>query len=237
LVGHIDQLAIKFIKMRKYKCNKKDMAGKITSKIQTKAKDNTVGVIISIVVILVIILVMVISLGIASRDRNTNLSSQDQGISEDEPIPELLSNSRDNSVTFYVERGVTADENQYSVEMTVSANNRTIRVLRGYQNIEERSEGLPNNLEAYEAFLKALGRYDFIESRVDNSGFLFREACPTQRSYRFKLNDGSTQVFDRWHTFCDGNRYGDYGGRVNLTFSLFRNQFPDYSTYTRGISF
>jgi hypothetical protein len=214
------------------------MAGKLTSKIKNKAKDNTVGVIIVAVVVLVIILIMVISIGIASRDRDRNLGISGNNSSiEEEKIPELLSNSKDNSVTFYVEKGVTADENQYSVEMTISANNRTIRVLRGYQNVEERSEGLPNNLEAYEAFLKALGRYDFIEPREDKSGFSFREACPTQRSYRFKLNEGSTQIFDRWHTFCEGNRYGDYGGRVSLTFTLFRNQFPDYNKYTRGISF
>jgi hypothetical protein len=212
------------------------MAGKIKSKIQAKAKDNTVGVIISMVVILVVILVMVIALGVASRDRNTNLGEAEQTL-EEEPIPELLSNSGNNSVTFYVERGVTADENQYSVEMTISATSRKIRVLRGYQSVEERSESLINNREAYEAFLKALGRYDFIEAREDKSGFLFREACPTQRSYRFKLNEGSNQIFDRWHTFCNGTRYGDYGGKVNLTFTLFRNQFPEYNTYTRGISF
>lgn len=209
------------------------MAGKITSKISAKSKENTVGVIAAIIILLIILLVVAISIKISSNRRARNL-----GTTSSEVTPNrLVDNADDSSVKIYVERGVTADEKHYSIDMTISANSRTIRVHRGYEQVEERSEGLPNNLEAYTAFLKALERNNFTTSREDESGFGFREACPTQRSYRFSLMEGASETFDRWYTFCDGKRFGDYGGKVNDTFTLFRNQFPNYSEYTRGISF
>ena len=212
------------------------MAGKITSKITTKTKENTVGVIAAIIVLLIVLLVVAIGIKISSDRRTKNLGDIDNKSSE-VIEKKLVDNSDDSSVKIYVERGVIADEKHYSIEMTVSANARTIRVLRGYQNIEDKSDSLTNNLEAYEAFLKALERNEFTKDREDKSGFAFREACPTQRSYRFYLMEGSSQTFDRWYTFCDGKRFGDYGGRVNSVFSLFRNQFPNYGTVTRGVSF
>lgn len=213
------------------------MAGKIVSKIQTRTKENTVGVIIAIVVLLVILLVVAISLKFASDDRSRNLGEDpsDETSLQESKRP-LVENASTNSARILVERGVTADEKHYSIEMIVSADSRKIRVLRGYEQIEERTETLPNNLEAYRAFLQALQRYNFTEAREDKSGFSYREACPTQRSYVFSLMDGSSQEFERWHEFCEGKRFGTYGGRVNLTFSLFRNQFPNYSAYTKGLT-
>lgn len=212
------------------------MAGKITTKITNKTKENTVGVIAAVIILLIMLLVVAIGIKISSDRRSKNLGLD--GAESSEVIArKLIDNSRDNSVKIYVERGVIADEKHYSIEMTISANSRTIRVLKGYENVEQTSEGLPNNLEAYEAFLKALERNDFTKTREDKSGFGFREACPTQRSYRFSLMEGSSQTFDRWYTFCNGKRFGEYGGRVNDTFTLFRNQFPNYGTVTRGVNF
>ena len=209
------------------------MAGKISSKITSRAKENTVGVIAAIIILLIVLLAVAISVKVSSSRRARNLGVTTTQVAE----TKLIDSAKDSSVKIYVERGVTADEKHYSIEMIVSANSRTIRVLKGYEQVEERSEGLPNNQTAYEAFLKALERNSFTKAREDKSGFGFREACPTQRGYRFSLMEGSSETFDRWYTFCDGKRFGDYGGRVNDTFSLFRNQFPNYNQNTRGISF
>lgn len=209
------------------------MAGKISSKIKTRAQENTVGVIAGLIILLVILLVAVVSLRIISSNRNGG-EAKVETVEQDKNF-RLSEDAESNSVTIYVERGVTADENHYSVEMTVSADNRTIRVLKGYQNIEDRSEGLPNNIEAYTTFLKALERYNFTTWREDNSGYGFREACPTQKSYRFILKDQAYEQFNRWYTFCNGTRFGDYGGKVNSVYTLFKNQFPNYNEVTKGI--
>ncbi|HRV76300.1 MAG: hypothetical protein H6799_03565 [Candidatus Nomurabacteria bacterium] len=211
------------------------MAGKIKSKIKNSTKENTVGVIVAIVVLLTILLVGLIAIRISRSNNKPSQTTKSSQIEEEESF-DLVSNAENSSVTAYVERGVTADEKHYSISMTISANNRTIRVLRGYQNIEDKSEGLDNNIEAYKTFLKALERYDFTKPREDKSGLGWREACPTQKSYRFQLNDGSDQKFDRWYTFCNGERFGDYGGRVNLVYTLFRKQFPNYNKVTSGLS-
>lgn len=213
------------------------MAGKITSKIKTKAQENTVGAIVLLVVVLVVLLVAVISLKIVNGNKGSvNNSNSSETTQRDKKLT-LVDSADNSSVTVYVERGVTADEKHFSIEMTVSADNRTIRTLKGYQNIEDKSEGLPNNLEAYTTFLKALERYDFTASREEKSGFGFREACPTQKSYKFKLHNQVGDDFDRWYTFCNGSRFGDYGGKVNSVYALFRNQFPNYSDATRGLIF
>ncbi|MDQ5913714.1 MAG: hypothetical protein QG623_333 [Patescibacteria group bacterium] len=212
------------------------MAGKIATKLSTKTKENTVGVIAAVIILLIALLVVAIGVKISSDRRARNLGL-DGAKSSEVIASKLVDNAENSSVRIYVERGVIADEKHYSIEMTISANTRTIRVLRGYENIEEKSEGLSNNLEAYRAFLKALEKNDFTEIREDTSGYEFRAACPTERSYRFSLMEGSSETFDRWFTFCDGKRFGEYGGKVNATFSLFKNQFPNYGTITRGVSF
>lgn len=206
------------------------MASKLTSKIKSSTKENTVGVIAAVVILLTILLVGVIAIKISTSNRKNVVQT-----AEEEKPQALVENAESNSVTVYVERGVTADENHYSIAMTVSADNRTIRVLKGYQNVEDKSEGLPNNIEAYTTFLQALERYNFTESREDKSGFGWREACPTQKGYRFILKDQAFEEFNRWYTFCNGVRYGDYGGKVSSVYALFKNQFPNYNDVTGDI--
>ncbi len=211
------------------------MAGKIAKKISKVSKENTVGVIAAVIVLLIVLLVVAITFKISSDRRQRNLGGGTSISDIDEEADKLINSAEESSVKIYIERGVIADEKHYSIEMTVSATSRTIRVLHGYNNVEERSEGLPNNLEAYIAFLKALEKYKFTTVREDKSGFGWREACPTEKSYRFSMNIGSLQEFERSYTFCDGDRYGDYGGRVTLVHTLFKNQFPKYSEYVRGV--
>lgn len=210
------------------------MAGKIRSKIKSSAQENTVGLIVAIVVLLVILLVGVIAINISRNNKAENKSTSANTSKEDQNYS-LLDNAQSNSVTAYIEKGVTADEKHYSISMTISANNRTIRVLKGYQNVEDKSEGLPNNVEAYKTFLMAIDRYGFTQKRDSKGGYDWREACPTQKGYRFKLSDQAYEQFDRWYSSCDGTRYGDYGGKVGSVYNLFRDQFPNYSEVTSGI--
>ena len=204
------------------------MAVKLVQKV---SKDNTVGLVVGIIALLLLLLFVVIGFKIASDRRAKNLGQSNV----EEVETRLADNSADSLVRLYMEGGVSADEEFYSIEMLISARSRTIRVMNGYQNVEQRSDGLPNNQVAYEAFLKALDSFDFTESRIDKSGLGWREACPKSKRYSFALYNGPDQVFDRWHSFCDGTRYGEYGGRVSSVYQLFRDQFPDYNTYTRGI--
>lgn len=215
------------------------MASKVSKKITKVTKENTVGVIAAIIVLLIILLVLAISFKISSdrRARNLGQSNGDSSLSSEEAAKKLVDQASESSARILIEKGLTADEKHYSIEMIISANSRTIRVLKGYQEVEERSEGLPNNLAAYTDFLKALSKFEFDQARVDTSDFGWREACPLERNYKFSLQNGADQEFERWYSFCDGQRYGDYGGRVSRVFTLFKNQFPEYSKYTRGINF
>jgi hypothetical protein len=215
------------------------MASKVSARISKLTKENTVGVIAAIIVLLVILLVVAVSFKISSDRRAKNLgqTNEDNSLFTDVDAKRLIDKAGDSTARIYIEKGVTADEKHYSIEMMVNADSRTIKVLKGYQDIEERSQTLPNNLEAYTDFLKALSKFKFDTVRKDDSGYGWREACPLERNYKFSLQNGAEQEFERWYSFCDGKRYGEYGGRVSRVFSLFKNQFPEYSKYTNGISF
>ncbi len=215
------------------------MASKISTKVSKITKENTIGVIAAIIVLLIILLVVAISFKISSDRRAKNLgqTNEDSSLFSEVDAQDLIDKAGESSARIFIEKGVTADEKHYSIEMIVSANSRTIRVLKGYEDIEERSEGLPNNLAAYTDFLKALKKFEFDKARIDQSGFGWREACPLERNYKFSLQNGADQEFERWYSFCDGERYGEYGGRVARVFTLFKNQFPEYSKYTKGVSF
>lgn len=206
---------------------------KLSNKFKKISKERTVGVILAAVFILFFILILVIAFNRASNDRSGSSNTGSSKLFEQEL--KLNQDAGSSKVGVLIENGVTADENHYSIEMTISANSRKIRVLQGYLNIEERTEDLPNNLEAYKAFLNALDKYDFTETRKDDSGFGYREACPTSKLYRFKLMSANSADFDRWYTTCSNKRYGEYNGKVSLVYSLFSKQFPDYSKHTRGI--
>lgn len=211
------------------------MALDLKKKAKDKAEKHIVGLIFGAAGFLFVVLIVIVSISIASKNREKNLGpSKDTKL--EEQISKLSDSASTSAVKFFVEGGVIADEEHYSVEMTISARARTIKALRGYQEVVEKTATLDNNIDAYAAFLKALERNDFTESREDKSGFEYREACPAERSYRFTLIENGDKVFDRWHTYCGGKSYGDYGGKVSYIFSLFSEQFPDYGEYTSEIS-
>lgn len=212
------------------------MALDIKKKAKNKAEKHIVGLIFTAAGFLFVVLIIIVSISIASRNRDKNLGTDKKSAKLEEQISKLSDSASTSTVKFFVEGGVTADENHYSVEMTINANSRTIKTLRGYREIIENTATLDNNIDAYATFLKALERNDFTIPREDKSGFGYREACPAENSYRFTLIEGGDKVFDRWHTYCDGKSFGDYGGKVDYIFNLFSDQFPDYSEYTSEIS-
>ncbi len=209
---------------------------KISQKINTKIKNNTIGFIVGLVLLLVLFLVIAISVKVASDKRAKNLGVGIINKVDEELEDSILKNPESSSVKIYIEGGLNADEKHYSIEMTISAQARTIRVYKGYLNKEERVDTLDNNLDAYIAFLKALDRYKFGKSKKDASGYGWREACPSHRSYSFAFYDGPYQKFDRWVSNCEGRSYGNYAGNVGKVYDFFKDQFPKYTEYTKGIS-
>lgn len=205
----------------------------IKTKAKEKAKSHTVGLIFTVAGILFIILIVFMVIGISSSNNSKKVDLNNEPITETK-LKDLVGSS---SVTAFVEGGVIADEEHYSVEMTISSNYRNIRVLKGYQEVVENTDSLGNNRDAYEAFLKALDRASFGKNREDKSGFEYGEACPSSKQYKFSLSGSNDSNFNRWYSYCDSKRFGNYGGQVEKVYTLFREQFPEYSAYVKGVKF
>lgn len=128
---------------------------------------------------------------------------------------------------------VTGDEQRRGIRITVSAQERDLEILKGYNETVESRQSFPNNNNAYANFLSALDAAGFSREQAtdikDDRG-----VCPLGQRYDYKLQDGSEEVFRFWNTSC-GSKQGNFGGNGIMVRRLFENQIPDYRILTRGV--
>lgn len=129
---------------------------------------------------------------------------------------------------------ITADEERRAIRISVSAQERVIEVLQGYNETVINRQSFTNNDNAYKTFLSALDTAGF--TRQQETPFTDeRGVCPRGRRYVYKLQDGSEQVFRAWNTSCS-ERQGNFGGSGSTVRRLFEEQIPDYTRLVRDVS-
>ena len=133
-------------------------------------------------------------------------------------------------IRYTVTSPIVADENYRETRMTISRNARTVEVLHGYARVVEKSATLPNNTEAYKAFLGALSAASFSAKR-DNVQGDRRTSCVTGNHYYFELSLGSEKKVDSWTTSCS-LKSGDFAGDNDAIAQMFKDQYPNYSEVT-----
>ena len=146
---------------------------------------------------------------------------------------QLIDYADENSaVTLTTVGRVVGDDEHRSVRVTVSANERRIEILSGYNQNVISSQSYANTQAAYETFLSALGGQGFIRSKETNVTDS-RSVCPTGVHYEYRVTVGSEQKSNLWAVSCD--RTGTFNGRGSTIRQLFQRQIPDYSQQTQGI--
>ncbi|NBU34103.1 hypothetical protein EB118_03890 [bacterium] len=124
---------------------------------------------------------------------------------------------------------IVGDENYISYNIEVTDSYRQITTFIGYQRRPTNTKKYDNNSVAYQAFLRALERNNFLTSlriQGDDDGLA---ACPSGNRYAYILKDQNEQISRLWSTSCTG-RQGTMGGASAAVRSLFRAQIPDYTT-------
>lgn len=178
---------------------------------------------------IVLVVLALIAVFILNRGDDTPRPGQNT-----EQVAGLVNYADKNSEVSLTTVGELVGNDQHrSVRITVSANERRIEVIGGYDQQLLSSQTYDNNQEAYEAFLSALEGQGFARAKktstTDN-----RSVCPTGMRYEYRLNEDGEERSNLWSVSCD--RSGNFNGRAGTIRQLFQRQIPDYSQQVRGVT-
>jgi low affinity Fe/Cu permease len=135
----------------------------------------------------------------------------------------------DTSVRFEVVNDVIADEEHQTIQMNVSQNNRTVKVLQGYENKTIASKTYGNNTAAYRDFMVAISNADFTaKTLIPDGPKNFDGLCPNGTRYRLSLFENDELVQETWKTSCakESATSATLVDPINL---LFQKQFTEYN--------
>jgi hypothetical protein len=124
-----------------------------------------------------------------------------------------------------------------AIRITVSANQRQIDVLQGYNPRVISSKTFVNNQEAYTVFLKSIDKVGFLAKvkkpkvTADEAGY-----CPLGFRYVYTLTDDDGDDLSRtWASTC-GKNVATSAGVTSTINVLFQNQIPDYRTFVNNVN-
>lgn len=182
--------------------------------------------VIPIVLILISVAVAIAALVSLARAVFFNDSSQSTS-KVDVSESSLLNTAINHSVTMTVRGPIVADEQFRSYNVTISPTNRTINVYSGYIKSQLSQIALANNTPAYEQFVHALNRADFVKnSELTGDANDLRGICANGEVYEFSVLKDNKSVKTLWTTTCS-NIKGSLGVKYGVFKSLFINQIPN----------
>lgn len=137
----------------------------------------------------------------------------------------------------YIQDGqITAQEQHYSVQITIDAVSRKVEVLQGYNGSVIRSQSYANTSAAYDAFYAAIKNVGFFNKRDNVSGADRTSACPFGQRFSYQAGTPiSSLSLNTWSASCNA-KIGTFAGNASGVKTLFKEQIPDYATLTKGIS-
>lgn len=149
---------------------------------------------------------------------------------------DLLSSSVDRSVSMTVRGPIVADENFRSYKITVSPTSRGIKTYTGYLGTVLDQKTLSNNTAAYEEFVHALNKANFVAGQpFSGDKNDVRGICATGRVFEYSLEKDNEATETLWTSTCSGSKGSLKASSEQLT-QLFRAQIPDSSPLIRAIS-
>ena len=147
----------------------------------------------------------------------------------------LLDTSVGHSVRMTVRGPLVANEEFHSYQVAIDQSERSLVTYQGYleQSIGSKSYG--NNLKAYEQFVYALDKANFMlgdELTGDKNDT--RGICATGLVYEFEVIDADSTVKKLWTSTCKGSP-GSLKASVSQVNSLFLKQIPDSDQLIRKL--
>jgi hypothetical protein len=187
---------------------------------------------------LILIIVAVAIAGLISLARAVFFSdSSSQTVSQvDTSRDALLNTSASHSVTMTVRGSIVADEDFRSYQIVVTPTNRTLTSFVGYLDKKVDQIALGNNTTAYEEFVHALDRANFVKgTELTGDKNDLRGICSAGRVHEFGTLDANVSVKTLWTSTCRDAK-GSLNANVNVLRSLFINQIPGGQTLINTLS-
>ncbi len=182
--------------------------------------------IIPVALILIIIAVAIaalVSLARAVFFANSSQTSSQVDISQSS----LLNTAINHSVTMTVRGPIVSNEKFNSYKITITPTSRNLTIYSGYLGAVQNQISLDNNTPAYEQFVYALNRANYVK----NSEFTgdqndTRGICAIGDLYQFSVLKDNSSVKTLWTTTCNNER-GSLGVSYVSLSSLFIEQIPN----------
>lgn len=128
------------------------------------------------------------------------------------------------AVRLSVRGPITAEEEHYSIAITVSAGARELVVWRGYDGTVMKKIDLDNSAGSFNDLAAALNRAGMMQkvSGADNGN---QGICAVGQLIQFAVLDGDKTAEELWTTSCAGLK-GNFDGLAANVIDLFLNQIP-----------
>jgi hypothetical protein len=185
--------------------------------------------IILVLIVIAIVIAALVSLGRAIFGGGETTSQTNAGRDS------LLDTSVGHSVRMTVRGPIVANEEFHSYQVTVDSSVRALTTYQGYleQSIGSKSHG--NNLKAYEQFVYALDKANFmIGDELTGDKNDTRGICATGLVYEFEVVDADSTVKRLWTSTCKGSP-GSLKASVTQVKNLFLAQIPDSDQLLRKL--
>lgn len=187
--------------------------------------------IIIVLIVVAIAIAALVSVGrtIFGGDTQTDSSKVDQGQKA------LLNTSVGNSVRMTVRGPIVADEDFRSYRIAADASGRNLSTYSGYVSQIIDSKQLGNNVKAYEQFVYALDKANFMKAtaatgEADDT----RGICASGKVYEFEVVQGGMVTKRLWTSTCRGSS-GSFKGSADQIEKLFLGQIPDNKALLKTI--
>lgn len=186
-----------------------------------KGKSTRIFPIIIIILVVALALAALVSIGRAVFSG----PSDEQAVDESQSA--LLDTSGAAHVMMTVRGPIVSQETFHSYQIDISPAGRNMTTYVGYAGQRVDSQQLGNTTTAYEEFVYALNRVNYMEGdALKDEANDTRGICPTGRLYEFVVMRGDRVVKQLWTTSCSGAR-GSFRADLDQTRSLFFRQLPD----------
>jgi len=150
------------------------------------------------------------------------------------PLPDYAETNA--TVSFTRQGIVNGDEMHRAIRITVSANQRTLDVLQGYNPRVISSKTFVNNQEAYSVFLKSINNYGFLaKTKNPKVGAEPAGYCPLGFRYVYDLSQDGADLSHLWSSTC-GKAIGNSTASASNVSTLFQRQIPDYNTLVADVN-
>jgi hypothetical protein len=181
-------------------------------------------------IFLALVIILFLVLGIAVV---TNRSSSDSPNLPKKITATDFANKGTSSVNLTIQGALVGQDQRRAIRIKVTPTERTIYLLKGYEENIEQSKTYPNSQTAYETFLKALDNQGFGRQRVvkvtDEEGI-----CPLGKRFIYEIISSGVAEMRSWSDSCSRND-GTFSGNATTVQKMFQRQINDYTTFTKGV--